>query len=66
VSVQAEREVAQPIPQGNAVGIDIGIARFATLSDGTYYTPLNSFKRHERRLIRYQQAMSRKVKFSSS
>jgi putative transposase len=35
-----------PIPQGGAVGIDMGIARFATLSDGTYYTPLNSFRRH--------------------
>ena len=47
-SIQTEREVEQLIPKGGAVGIDMGIARFATtLSDGTFYAPLNSFKRHE-------------------
>ena len=66
VSIQTEREVAQPIPNGDAVGIDMGVARFATLSDGTFYAPLNSFKRHQDRLRKAQQAMSRKVKFSSN
>jgi len=65
-SIQNEREVAQPIPQGGAVGIDMGIARFATLSDGTFYAPLNSFKRHETALRKAQQAMSRKMKFSNN
>ncbi|AEP13280.1 RNA-guided endonuclease InsQ/TnpB family protein [Chloracidobacterium thermophilum] len=66
VSIQTEREVEQAIPQGGAVGIDMGIARFATLSDGTFYAPLNSFKRHEVALRKAQQAMSRKVKFSNN
>jgi len=66
VSIQTEREVEQPIPNGDAVGIDLGIARFATLSDGTYYAPLNSFKRHETALRRAQQAMSRKQKSSNN
>ena len=66
VSIQTEREVELPIPQGGAVGVDMGIARFATLSDGTYYAPLNSFKRHQDRLRRAQQAMSRKTKFSNN
>ncbi|BCU07439.1 RNA-guided endonuclease InsQ/TnpB family protein [Allochromatium tepidum] len=66
VSIQTEREVEQPLPKGGAVGIDMGVARFATLSDGTFYAPLNSFKRHETRLRRAQQAMSRKVKFSNN
>ena len=66
VSIQTEREVEQPIPNGGAVGIDMGIARFATLSDGAFYAPLNSFRRHETALRRAQQAMSRKVKFSSN
>jgi len=66
VSIQTEREVEQPIPQGGAVGIDMGIARFATLSDGTYYAPLNSFLRHETALRKAQQAMSRKTKFSNN
>ena len=66
VSIQTEREVEQPIPNGGAVGIDMGIARFATLSDGSFYAPLNSFKRHETALRKAQQTMSRKVKFSSN
>ncbi|MCQ9424214.1 transposase [Pseudomonas sp. LJDD11] len=65
VSIQTEREVdEQPTAQGAAVGIDMGIARFATLSDGSFYAPLNSFKRHETALCKAQQAMSRKVRFS--
>ena len=64
MSIQTEREVERPVPTGNAVGIDVGIARFATLSDGTFHAPLNSFKRHEAALRRAQQAMSRNVKFS--
>lgn len=66
VSIQTEREVDQPLPQGEAVGIDMGIARFATLSDGSHLDPLNSFKKHQQRLARYQRAMSRKTKFSSN
>ena len=66
VSIQTEREVEQPIPNGGAVGIDMGIARFATLSDGSFVEPLNSFKRHEARLRKAQQAMSRKTKFSNN
>ena len=66
VSICTSREVAQPVPSGDAVGIDMGIARFATFSDGSFIAPLDSFKRHEARLRRYQRAMSRKVKFSSN
>ncbi len=67
VSIQTGREVADLVPQAtSAVGIDVGIARFATFSDGAFLAPLNSFKRHEARLRRYQRAMSRKVKFSNN
>jgi len=66
VSIQTRREVETPQPQGRAVGLDLGIARFATLSDGTVYAPLNSFKLHETALRKAQQAMSRKVKFSAN
>lgn len=67
VSIQTEREVDPPIPKSSsAVGIDLGIARFATFSDGTYLEPLSSFKKHETRLRRYQRAMSRKTPFSNN
>jgi len=67
VSVQTSREVERPMPQATgAAGIDVGICRFATMSDGSFLAPLNSFKRHEARLRRAQRAMSRKTKFSSN
>ena len=67
VLIQTEREVEQPIPSAtSAIGIDVGIARVATFSDGTFLAPLNSFRTHAVRLARYQRAMSRKVKFSKN
>ena len=66
VSIQTERELEQPLPRGGAVGIDLSVVRFATLSDGTFYAPLNSFKRHQTRLRGALQAMSRKRKFSQN
>src|SRR5712664_1002260 len=64
-SIQTERAIEAPVPSSTrAVGIDLGIARLATLSDGSHVTPLDSFRKHETRLRRYQRAMSRKVKFS--
>jgi putative transposase len=66
-SIQTEREVEQLVPVAtSAVGIDVGIARFATFSDASFLAPLNSFRKHEQRLRRYQRMMSRKVKFSQN
>ncbi|WP_434682310.1 transposase (plasmid) [Pseudomonas sp. R1-18] len=68
VSVQTERDVEQPITASQtAVGIDMGVVRFATLWDGqseTVITPINSFKTHQLRLAKAQRQMSRKQKFS--
>jgi len=67
MSIQTEREVEAPVhPSASIVGIDLGIARFATLSDGSYIEPLNTFRKHEQRLARYQRAMSRKTKYSNN
>jgi len=67
VSIQTQREVKRPTRTATtAIGIDVGIARFATLNDGSYIAPLNSFKKHQQRLAKYQRRMSRKVKFSSN
>ena len=65
-SVQTRRQVEAPRPTGGIIGIDLGIARFATLSDGTHLQPLHSFKQHQQRLKRYQRRMARKVKFSQN
>ena len=66
-SIQTERELGQPVPTAtSAIGIDVGVARFATMSDGSFVDPLDSFRRHEQRLKKYQRRMSRKVKFSKN
>jgi transposase len=44
VSLQTERDLEQPLPRGGAVGIDLGVVRFATLSDGSFYAPLTPGK----------------------
>ena len=67
VSIQTEQDAQVPVhPSGSMVGIDIGVARFATLSDGSIIAPLNSFKKHERRLAREQRSLARKVKRSNN
>lgn len=67
ISIQTEQEIVKPLPTAqSAVGIDMGIVHFATLSDGTYYAPLNSFRHHQEALRKAQQSMSRKEKFSSN
>jgi putative transposase len=66
-SIQTERTVEAPVTSATRdVGIDLGIAHFATLSDGSHVAPLDSFRKHEALLRRYQRAMSRKVKFSQN
>jgi len=46
--------------------VPMGIVRFATLSDGTFHMPLNSFRRHERALATAQRSMARKTKYSNN
>jgi putative transposase len=66
-SVQTEREVEKPLhPSSSEVGIDMRVKRFSTLSNGKYVEPLNSFKRHQKRLAKAQRLMSRKKKFSKN
>ena len=67
VSIQTQREVEQPVPTATtAIGIDLGIARFATFSDGSHIAPLNSFKTQQAKLAKYQRRMAHKQKFSNN
>lgn len=67
VSIQTQRDVAEiSSTASSSIGIDVGITRFATMSDTSHIAPLNSFKKHQERLARYQRRMSRKVKFSNN
>ena len=67
MSVQTERAVVQEVhPATTSIGIDVGITRFATLSDETFFAPLNSFKKNQLKLSKYQRQFSRKKKFSKN
>jgi putative transposase len=67
VSIQTEREVEVPQhPSPTSVGIDVGVAQFATLSDGTIFDSINSFKMHQKKLAAYQRKMSKKTKFGQN
>lgn len=66
-SIQTEYEVTEPVHSSvSMVGLDAGVAKLATLSDGTVFEPVNSFKSNQKRLARLQRKMSRKVKFSNN
>jgi len=67
VSIQVEYEATiLPHKSTSSVGIDRGIVRFATLSDGTFYEPLNSFKNAARKLATLQRRLKHKRKFSKN
>jgi putative transposase len=67
VSVQCEVEIAAPVhPAPSEVGIDMGVRRFATFSDGSFYKPLNSFRRFEKKLAKMQRVLARRIKGSSN
>ena len=67
VSIQTEYEVPEQVHKAaSMVGLDAGVTKLATLSDGTVYQPVNSFKANQRKLAMLQRQLSRKVKFSAS
>lgn len=67
ISIQTENEVSTPVhPSASMVGLDAGVAKLATLSDGTVFEPVNSFQKNQKTLARLQRQLSRKVKFSNN
>lgn len=67
VSIQTEIEAAKPVhPSKTIVGVDLGVKKFATLSDGRVYEAKNSFKQRQERLAKLQQRLSKKKKGSSN
>ncbi|MEX4415098.1 transposase, partial [Haemophilus influenzae] len=61
-----EFEYEIPTHQGGEIGIDMGVARFATLSSGEYFKPLNAFKTHKGKLAKLQRQLKNKIKFSQN
>lgn len=66
VSIQTEFEHEIPTHTGGEVGIDMGIVRFATLSNGAFFVPLNVFKTYKGKLAKLQKQLKNKMKFSQN
>nr|DAX26388.1 MAG TPA: endonuclease [Caudoviricetes sp.] len=66
VSIQTEFEHDPPTPKGGEIGIDMGIVRFATLSTGEYFEPLNAFKTYKGKLTKLQKRLKNKTKGSNN
>ena len=66
VSIQTEYEQEKPVHSGIDIGIDMGIVRFATLSDGRYFEPINAFHSLKGRLAKLQRQLKRKTKGSNN
>ena len=67
ISVQVEQEISDPCPvRKPSTGLDMGISRFYTCSDGTFAEPLNAFKSLEKELAMQQRKLARRKKFSQN
>jgi putative transposase len=66
VSMQVEQEQAVPENTGPVVGVDLGVKRLATLSDGTFIPNTRHLQRRLKQLMRFQRAVARKQKGSQN
>ena len=67
IQVELDKDISQKsISLSNVVGIDVGITKFAALSNGEYIEPINSFRSQEKRLAKAQRLLTRKEKFSNN
>ena len=65
MAVCCKADVPEPVhPSSSVVGMDMGVARFATLSDGSVVQPLNSFRKLEKLLTKAQRNYARTQKGS--
>ena len=68
VSFGCEHELAENPrhPAISAIGLDMGISKLLTTSNGEYIKPKNSFKANQLKLARLQRQLIKKVKFSEN
>ncbi len=66
VSVQVEQERTVPKNTGPVVGVDLGVKRLATMSDGTIEENPRYLKRRLKKIKRLHKAVTRKVKGSQN
>ena len=61
------QDIENPIhPSKSAIGIDLGVKKLITTSNGQVFDPINSFKTYQIKLARLQRKQRKKVKFSQN
>jgi putative transposase len=65
ICVSQEQKLPKVLPT-SSVGIDCGIANFATFSNGTFIAPVNSYRHWMGRLAILQRRLAKKLKFSNN
>ena len=68
-AIQTEREIDIPkrtVSANTAIGIDMGVKKFATISDGNKISPINSYSKYKNKLKKAQKKLSKKKKFSNN
>jgi IS605 OrfB family transposase len=65
-SVQVEEMIETKPTQTSIVGIDLGVKRLFTDSNGFYVKPNNQTKTYEAKLAKLQRQLAKKVKFSNN
>ncbi|MGE6572023.1 RNA-guided endonuclease InsQ/TnpB family protein, partial [Psychrobacter namhaensis] len=68
ISFGTERKLAKKPahPSKTAIGLDMGITKLLTTSNGTYIKPKNSFKANQLKLAKLQRGLAKKVTFSEN
>ena len=68
ISFCTEKELTEmPIhPSKSAIGVDLGVAKLITTSDGQVFEPKNSFKANQFKLAKLQRKLRKKTKFSQN
>ncbi|MFX1245733.1 MAG: RNA-guided endonuclease InsQ/TnpB family protein [Promethearchaeota archaeon] len=66
VSLQVQEEITVVEKLGPVVGVDVGIQRLATVSDGTLFENPRALSQYERKLKRVQQKLARKRRGSKN
>lgn len=66
VSIQTEQKVVEPVHSSTSmIGIDMGVKRLITLSNGEYEVPIDT-QCLQHKIKKYQRQLARKVKFSNN
>ena len=66
VSIQVEMELPEPIhPSASIIGVDMGVKRLYTLSDGSFKKPIG-VKVWQEKIKRLQKRLAKRIKFSNN